>query len=98
MGSISKAVADYNKYTCIRYVRLHESEEELKKREIVLDRVRFIINSSLWVYYRNWARVISYNDPCECASVRVWNSWFERDVAWTLHWARQIKRNEGDCD
>ena len=47
MDSISKAVAAYNKYTCIRYVRLHESEEELKKREIVLDRVRFIINSSM---------------------------------------------------
>lgn len=47
MDSISKAVAAYNKYTCIRYVRLSESEEELKKREIVLDRVRFIINSSM---------------------------------------------------
>ena len=47
MDSISRAVAAYNKYTCVRYVRLFESEEELKKREIVLDRVRFIINSSM---------------------------------------------------
>ena len=77
MDSISKAVAAYNKYTCIRYVRLFESEEELKKREIVLDRVRFIINSSMWVYLRNLALVINIMVP---ASVEI-SGWYDVTAA-----------------